>query len=161
MMFFLLFPLQAEAGYVISLSHQQLNDQMWLFLWLFALALFIYFIYPGRRRMLNLIGNIKKFEKCDNCGDSWYWKEMGVTTTMYSDKVKNTTICRECLKKSRRLKFFPFWLSLRKKGWEAEDIRIAWAAVTNFADIIAFLERFKIPKKVKRGGLNNEKDKME
>jgi len=81
----------------------------------------------------NLIGDRLRYEKCPNCGDSWWWKSAGGIA--YKSEENNSfevMICKECLKNPARLSFMKIEKDLAKLDWSKSDIRLARTAILNY-----------------------------
>lgn len=81
----------------------------------------------------NLIGNRLNYEKCPNCGDSWWWKAAGgIAYKNEGNNLFEVVICRECLQNPARLNFMRIDGNLAKLDWSKSDIRLARTAIINY-----------------------------
>ena len=81
----------------------------------------------------NLIGNRLHYEKCPNCGDSWWWKPAGgIAYKNEGNSLFEVMICRECLGNPARLNFLRIEGNLAKLDWAKSDIRLARTAIINY-----------------------------
>jgi len=81
----------------------------------------------------NLIGNRLRYEKCPNCGDSWWWKAAGgIAYKNEGNNLFEVVICRQCLQNPARLNFMRIDGNLAKLDWSKSDIRLARTAIINY-----------------------------
>ena len=81
----------------------------------------------------NLIGDHLHYEKCPNCGDSWWWKPAGgIAYKSDGSNLFEVMICKECLRNPGRLNFLKIEKDLAKLEWNRSDIRLARTAIINF-----------------------------
>lgn len=77
----------------------------------------------------NLIGNIKGYGACPNCGDNWWWKKPD--SLMYTQAFC-VLICEECLSHPKRLNPQRIEQDLIGCKWEPERAALAKKAIENY-----------------------------
>jgi hypothetical protein len=93
----------------------------------------------------NMIGSLKGFGSCSNCGDNWWWKTAnssiylklpGVPGGCYIPYSLGVMICEECVAKPESLDTKRIAANLKTSGWDDADIEKVSGAIDTFKDIV-------------------------
>jgi len=86
----------------------------------------------------NLLGTVRGFGCCPNCGDCWSWKASGsiIYETFDQYNASGVMICNECLENPDKLDVDRIAAKLTTYGWGSDDVlRVRTAISSNQIEV--------------------------